>query len=168
MSIRARIISRIDAATTVDEHIARAAESVDAIESTLARQFEENQNTEESPHLQTQVAANTSKWSDAVTWTAPDDGLITNLQVWHVPNSEDALKTRPVVKSEDNERRDIPDYADGGEEFITGEPNDRPYEVSMPIREGEQVVIEAANSNSNYAYRFAVVPTVDYSEGGGV
>lgn len=168
--ILAALSRPIDAATTLDEKLARGVDAVGHIEEMVAREFAAGDEARESPHLQTEVSANTDQWSDEVTWTAPDDGVITSLLAWHVPNSEDALKTRPVVLTENNERRDIPEYPDDGEQFITGEPDDRPYQVSEPIREGEQVVIEAANSNGSYAYRFAVVPTVDYSmapDGGG-
>lgn len=154
----------LDALTSIDDRLGR-------VEEALAQQSGVTLSgaTEESPHLQVEVPANTTEWTDVVTWTAPDDGMITGLLVWHVPNSEDALKTRPVRRTRNNRRKDIPNYPDDGETFITGEPDDRPYSVTEPIHEGEEIVVAAKNTNSNYAYRVAVIPTIDYSiqSGGG-
>jgi hypothetical protein len=153
----------LDQFTTADEKLARGLEALGRIEAAVTREFG-SPATEDSPHLQNEVPANTTNYTDSVTWTAPDDGVITSLLVWHVPNSEDALRTRPVRITTDNRRKDIPSYPDdSGEEFITGEPDDRPYEVREPIREGEQIAVAATNTNANYAYRFAVVPTINYA-----
>jgi hypothetical protein len=156
----------LDKYTTADESLSTINEQLASIEALLSQQQGSPDTAgRESPHLQAEVPPGTSEFTDAVSFTAPDDGVITSLLTWHTPQSQDALRTRPVVLGSDNQRNDIPTYPEDGEEIITGEPNDRPYEVREPIGEGEEIIIEAKNLNQQYAYRFAIVPTIRYNGG---
>lgn len=125
------------------------------------------QHGRETRHLQAEVPAGTTNWTDAVTWTVPNDGTVTEVRVWHVPNSADDLRTKPVLDSSEGQfsRQNLPDYGDDGEEFITGEPDDRPYRSDQQVESDDEIVVEAQNQNSNYAYRFTVLVTVDYAGG---
>jgi hypothetical protein len=150
----------IDKFTTADESLERIEDVLAVIADELTTQ--PGGGRKESPHLQTEVPADTTEYRDVVTYTVPDGGMIKDLTVWHVPNSEDAVRTRPVRITNQNERVNLPSYGDG-EEFITGEPDDRNYRVEEPIRERETIAVAAKNTNGTYDYRIVVVPRIDYS-----
>lgn len=118
----------------------------------------------ETAHLQAVVPAGTTEWVDAVTWEPDDDATVVKFSVWHVPNSADDLRTNPVRSTR---RRTYPlaDYADDGEEFITGEPRDSVYLSDTELEEDDEVVVKALNQNIDYDYRFVVRVTVDYAGG---
>jgi len=124
----------------------------------------------ETPHLQDEVPANKSDYE--VAWQAPRDCTVNELTVWHVPGSESALRTRPVIRRyrghpddpDGWEDTEIPNYGDG-ERFITGEPQGDRYLVDAELREGDKIVVIAENTNANYAYRFRALPTVDFLGG---
>lgn len=115
--------------------------------------------------LQSEVPASTTSWKEIASWTVPADATIESLRVWHVPNSEDALKTQPKVSREGSETH-IPEYADeGGEFFLTGEPDGSPVSTGEPVSQGDNIMVRAKNENTNYAYRFRIEVTVDYAGG---
>lgn len=118
----------------------------------------------ETAHLQAEVAAGTTSWTDAVEFDVPEDATVEKVVVWHTPGSESALRTRPR-RVEQNRRYDLPEYAENGEDFITGEPEGAEFLTNESVEAGQQIVIEAKNTNTSYAYRFAIRVTFDYAGG---
>lgn len=118
---------------------------------------------EVTPHLQDDVPAGAT--NHEVTWEVPEDGTIEEMTVWAVPGSEDALELRPVVRPDANEpEKPIPEYGDG-EAYITGEPQGDRYRMNQPIAAGDEIVVYVTNQSPDYAYRFRVLPVVDYAGG---
>jgi hypothetical protein len=118
----------------------------------------------ETVHLQAEVPAGTTSFEKAASWTVPRKATVEKLVVWHVPNSEDALQTRPMQKSADGEAS-IPEYSEDGENFITGEPAGTTIYADEPVDQGDKLVIRAKNTNTSYSYRFRIEATIDYAGG---
>ena len=119
---------------------------------------------QETVHLQTEVPPGTTGWTDAVAYTVDDPATVEEVIVWHVPNSESALRTRPRRVTQ-NRRYDLPTYSDEGEDFITGEPDEARYLSNTAVDQGDEIVVEARNENDTYAYRFNVRVVLDYAGG---
>ncbi|QCC47438.1 hypothetical protein DV707_07055 [Halobellus limi] len=119
-----------------------------------------------TPHLQDEVPPDTTDFE--VAWEVPRDGTVEGVRVWAVPGSEDALEIRPVVRRDQGPDRaedlPLPTYGDG-EQFITGEPDGDPYHTSQPVEQGDHIVVKTTNTSADYAYRFRVLPYVDYAGG---
>lgn len=122
---------------------------------------EEERNT---AHLQETVPANTTEWTRVLSWPVPQDATVEKLKVWHVPGSQDALKTRPMLKTSTG-LGNLLDYPDNAEQFITGEPDDRPYHTVRSVTDDDEIVIQAKNESADHAYRFVITPTLDYAGG---
>lgn len=116
----------------------------------------------ETPHLQADVPAGAT--DHRTVWTVPADATIERMTVWAVPGSEDALQIRPIVERDGEPDQAIPEYSDNREDFITGEPQGDEYRVSQSVQNGDRIVIEADNTGS-YAYRYRILPVVDYTAG---
>jgi len=115
-----------------------------------------------TPHLQDEVPAGASRHKTS--WTVPFDGTVEKVTLWAVPGSEDDLELRPVIKSSGGEEA-LLDYADDGENFVTGEPEGEPYLMSESVNAGDEIRVLATNNSADYAYRFRVQVTVDYAGG---
>lgn len=122
---------------------------------------EEERNT---AHLQDTVPANTTEWTKVVSWPVPADATVETVTAWHVPGSQDALKTKPMYKTSTG-TYDLVDYAHQNEQFITGEPADREYYTDKSVSADDEIIVRAKNESADHAYRFVVTPTLDYAGG---
>lgn len=120
-----------------------------------------------SPHIQTEVPAGAT--NHETTWEVPQDATLHGITVWAVPGSQDALELQPVVREhlENDRYRDepIPEYPEGGEEFITGEPDDLRLGANIGVEDGDEIVVKADNRSAKYAYRYRVTARLSYTGG---
>lgn len=122
---------------------------------------DEPESTIYSVILQDTVAASTTEFTQQLSWESPIDGVVQDIRPFHVPGSQDALQVRPLLESRGGTSvRDIVDYAEDGEQFITGEPVGRRLPLRRGIERSEAILIMAKNTNANNAYRFRYVFTV--------
>ncbi|MDS0243939.1 MULTISPECIES: hypothetical protein [unclassified Haloferax] len=116
----------------------------------------------DTPHVQAPVPAGAERFKKTV--PVPKDGTVERITIWSVPGSEDALKLRPVIIS-DGAENDALTYAPDGEHFVTGEPDDTPYRVSIPVHQGDEVGVIVDNESADNNYRFRVQFEIDYAGG---
>lgn len=93
------------------------------------------------------------------------DATIERMSFRIYPGAELDLELVPYVYETGGGRRKRPILEFGGKEYVDGDDDRYPFEVSEPIEEGEEIVIEATNRDGSNAYDYRVNFDVDYHGG---
>jgi hypothetical protein len=93
----------------------------------------------------------------------PQDGTIERVWARNYIGHDFDLRYRFRIKNREGRKRNL--FRHLGEEFITGDDDERNFDLREPVEAGETLIIEAENDQSDYLYHANCEVVVDY-EGG--
>ena len=76
-----------------------------------------------------------------------------------------ALKVRPCVLAQGNKLTDLITYPEGTDQYLSGDDDVLPFEMSIPVRNDDELVVFAHNTDDNDAYTLVLYVTLDYMGG---
>jgi len=100
--------------------------------------------------------------SGKVTLPITDPGTLEHLKLRIYPGAENYLRLTPQV-NRSNGYEDV--IALAGKTYIDGDDDSFEWELSKPLREGDELVIRYQNLDTAYEHSFRAVASIDYAGG---
>jgi len=107
--------------------------------------------------------------SDELRHSLEVDATIEEVTVRIYRGAELDLQVTPSVAFDANEGRDslVPliTFVDGGKQFVDGEGDRWEFPVSVPVTEGDEIVVDVDNTDPDNGYDYAVDAVIERAAG---
>lgn len=102
--------------------------------------------------------------TEVLTLTVPEDATVENVALRIYAGAELSLKVRMFVDPVGNTANQ-PLVEPVGKGHVDGDDDYHEWDLSRSVSEGDEIVVEAENVNSDYAYDYRVNMEIDYASG---